>query len=334
MRTGKTATAPSLAALVVVAVVASACSSVRSRDADVESAARAPLEPVAPPSGAAAPAAAVGGPMDAATLARQTGLTVEDKGNSVLLSGATLARFFPNSDRMCIDGKFQSMGEPARRGEIGFVIPAKGVDAVKGAVLAARSRPAEFVPVGFSKPSTPKSMPASAGLDVPVPKAAAMKTSGGDPAWAAIVGAERQWKWIVVHHSDDEAGCCAKYDRIHRDKGWDSCGYDFVIGNGTQSGDGQVEVGPRWVMQQTGAHAKTPDNRYNDYGVGIVLVGDFERGGGPTPRQYAALVRLTKWLMARYHITSDRVLRHSDCKSTACPGVNFPWAKYIADVSR
>jgi N-acetylmuramoyl-L-alanine amidase len=146
-------------------------------------------------------------------------------------------------------------------------------------------------------------------------------------------GSERAWRYIVVHHSDDESGCCAKYDAVHRGKGWDCCGYDFVIGNGTQTGDGQVEVGPRWVSQTTGAHAKTPDNRYNDYGVGIVLVGDFEHGCGPSARQYESLVRLTKWLMARYGISASNVLRHGDCKSTACPGKNFPWGKFLSDVS-
>jgi 5-methylcytosine-specific restriction endonuclease McrA len=36
------------------------------------------------------------------------------------------------------------------------------------------------------------------------------------------------------------------FDRSHRDKGWDELGYHFVIGNGTSSGDGVVEVGTRW----------------------------------------------------------------------------------------
>jgi hypothetical protein len=105
-----------------------------------------------------------------------------------------------------------------------------------------------------------------------------------------------------------------------------------VIGNGTQTRDGQVETGPRWERQIQGAHAKTADNRYNEEGVGIVLVGDFEKGGRPTGRQYDSLVQLTRWLMARYGISSDRVLRHSDCKSTACPGKNFPWGRYLGDV--
>ena len=61
-----------------------------------------------------------------------------------------------------------------------------------------------------------------------------------------------------------------------RDNQWDELGYHFVIGNGTHTGDGQVEVGSRWGKQKHGAHCKTPDNYYNDHGIGICLVGNFE----------------------------------------------------------
>jgi N-acetyl-anhydromuramyl-L-alanine amidase AmpD len=143
------------------------------------------------------------------------------------------------------------------------------------------------------------------------------------------------WRWIVIHHSDDVSGNLAKYDRIHREVNrWDECGYHFVIGNGTLSGDGQVEVGSRWPKQKHGAHAKTDDNRFNDYGIGICLVGDFERGGRPTPAQMENLVSLCRWLMARYGIPASAVIGHCDCKPTACPGRNFPWAELRAALQR
>ena len=106
---------------------------------------------------------------------------------------------------------------------------------------------------------------------------------------------------------------------MHRAKGWDESGYDFVIGNGTDTGNGQIEVGPRWVKQKVGAHAKTSDNRYNEYGIGICLVGnfDFER---PTPQQMRSLDKLVAYLMVTYHISPENVLGHRDTKSTDCPG--------------
>src|SRR5262245_58865372 len=196
-----------LASLALGAVVAlgllPACAATRSRGAeDVESPAKAPLRaPGRPSTGVASAPAPSGvtptrGPMDAETLARQTGLTLDDQPNSVLLTGATRARFFPNSDRMCIDGTFSSMGEPARRGEVGFVIPAAGVDAVHNAVTKARNRP-EIPIVKFPLIDMPK--PPSPGISIPTAKPIATRSPvGGDPAWAQFIGCERDWRWIVV----------------------------------------------------------------------------------------------------------------------------------------
>jgi hypothetical protein len=133
--------------------------------------------------------------------------------------------------------------------------------------------------------------------------------------------APRPWKWIVIHHSASPTGSMAVFDKEHKAKGWDGVGYDFVIGNGTQSGDGQVEVTPRWPIQKWGAHAKTLDNRYNEYGIGICLVGNFDVDH-PTPNQMRSLNRLVSYLMQTYHISPQNVLGHRDTKPTDCPGRN------------
>ncbi len=127
------------------------------------------------------------------------------------------------------------------------------------------------------------------------------------------------WKYIIVHHSATPAGSAAKFDRDHRAKGWDELGYHFVIGNGTLSGDGQVEVGSRWSKQKHGAHAKTADGRYNDFGIGICLVGNFELER-PTPAQTASLAKLVGYLMNACNIPADQVMGHRETKATACPG--------------
>ena len=111
----------------------------------------------------------------------------------------------------------------------------------------------------------------------------------------------------------------AVFDKEHRAKGWDGVGYHFVIGNGTNSGDGQIEVTPRWPVQKWGAHAKTMDNRFNEYGIGICMVGNFDVER-PTPAQVKSLTRLTAWLMQTYHISPQNVLGHRDTKPTDCPG--------------
>jgi N-acetyl-anhydromuramyl-L-alanine amidase AmpD len=140
--------------------------------------------------------------------------------------------------------------------------------------------------------------------------------------WIPNPGAKRDWYWIVIHHSATPSGSEKDFDREHKEKGWDECGYHFVIGNGTNSGNGQIEIGPRWPKQKYGAHAKTPDNRFNEHGIGICLVGNFDVDR-PTTAQMASLTKLVKYLMVTYNIPATRVLGHRDTKPTDCPGRNF-----------
>ena len=114
---------------------------------------------------------------------------------------------------------------------------------------------------------------------------------------------------IVIHHSATPTGNADEFDKMHREKGWDELGYHFVIGNGTGSGDGQVEIGPRWVKQKHGAHAKVPGHpEYNDVGIGICLVGNFDVTR-PTEAQMASLAQLVRFLMDRYNIPQVQRLR-------------------------
>jgi hypothetical protein len=127
------------------------------------------------------------------------------------------------------------------------------------------------------------------------------------------------WQWVVIHHSATTTGGATLFNKEHRAKGWDELGYHFVIGNGTDTRDGQVEVGSRWPRQKWGAHAKTPDNRFNDFGIGICLVGNFDVTR-PTDEQMKALAKLTAYLMKTYRIPPARVVGHGDTKATDCPG--------------
>jgi hypothetical protein len=142
-----------------------------------------------------------------------------------------------------------------------------------------------------------------------------------------------RWTTVVIHHSATAAGGAGTFDKFHRAKGWDELGYHFVIGNGTDTPDGAVEVGSRWQSQKHGAHCKTPDNYYNEHGIGICLVGDFTKTR-PTPRQLNALYRLVRFLTDACAIPPDRVTEHGAIKrGTQCPGPNFalaPLRRYLA----
>ena len=152
------------------------------------------------------------------------------------------------------------------------------------------------------------------------PTASAPTHTHGDVPAAWTPSAKlNTWKWIVIHHSATPTGGAAAFDKMHRAKGWDELGYHFVIGNGTDTRDGQIEVGSRWPKQKWGAHTKTPDNQFNEHGIGICLVGNFDVSH-PSDTQMKALSKLVAYLMKTYHISADHVLGHRDCKSTDCPG--------------
>lgn len=149
----------------------------------------------------------------------------------------------------------------------------------------------------------------------------AQSPSGVPRNWIPSVS-PRAWRWIVIHHSASPAGSMVVFDREHKAKGWDGVGYHFVIGNGTNSGDGQIEVTPRWPIQKWGAHAKTADNRFNEYGIGICLVGNFDVDR-PTAKQMQSLAKLVSYLMRTYRIPASNVIGHRDTKPTDCPGRHF-----------
>ncbi|MCF6149499.1 MAG: N-acetylmuramoyl-L-alanine amidase [Candidatus Kuenenia sp.] len=137
---------------------------------------------------------------------------------------------------------------------------------------------------------------------------------------------ERHWQYIVIHHSASEKGNATRFDTYHRKhRGWEhGLAYHFVIGNGSLSGDGEIEVGNRWKEQIHGAHTANMD--CNKVGIGICLVGDFENGGVPTGNQFDSLIRLTRYLSWKYDIPLSNIILHSQVhqKGTACPGKNFP----------
>jgi len=146
------------------------------------------------------------------------------------------------------------------------------------------------------------------------------------PSWV-----EKKWTAIVIHHSGTKNGNAAIFGKWHRQgHHWEGVGYDFVIGNGTDSGNGQVEVTYRWQKQKTGAHCGgTPGNWANKDAVGICLVGDFNRTM-PTWRQMRSLVKLVSFLQSRYGIPKNRIYGHRTtpgAKPTDCPGKNFPMAR-------
>lgn len=134
------------------------------------------------------------------------------------------------------------------------------------------------------------------------------------------------WKRIVVHHSAIKYGNAAIYDRAHRQRRMkNGLAYHFVIGNGIDSGDGEIEIGPRWKKQLLGGHVKS--YQINLTAIGICLVGNFE-ATHPTKRQLKAFTQLMDWLRSDVVPRAKQFAGHRDLKGeqTICPGKNFPLA--------
>jgi N-acetyl-anhydromuramyl-L-alanine amidase AmpD len=149
-------------------------------------------------------------------------------------------------------------------------------------------------------------------------------------------GEANRWQHIIVHHSATPGGNAADFSRLHRQKGWDDVAYHFVIDNGRGGPDGALEVTSRWREQKHGAHAgrlvghaAAERNEFNEFGIGICLVGDFERRP-PTPKQVDTLVSLITGLRARFNIPAAEIAGHGEVTHTDCPGRCFPWASVLA----
>ena len=141
-------------------------------------------------------------------------------------------------------------------------------------------------------------------------------------AWTPPVKSKK-WECIVIHHSATDFGGARRFDQGHKEKGWDDLGYHFVIGNGSDTRDGLVEVGPRWKEQRHGAHCRSPEDYYNERGIGICLVGNFDRDK-PSAAQTQSLSRLVRFLCRKYGIPASRVYTHGGVThQTRCPGKHF-----------
>ncbi len=140
--------------------------------------------------------------------------------------------------------------------------------------------------------------------------------------------ARNRWKYIIVHNSGTRQGNARIFDYYHRyvRRMPNGLAYHFVIGNGTSSGNGQVEIGNRWVRQLNGGHVHS--DYLNYISIGICLVGDFNRDL-PTKAEYEALDELVRYLRRRVGKVDGRysiVRGHKEInpRPTDCPGNRFP----------
>lgn len=140
-----------------------------------------------------------------------------------------------------------------------------------------------------------------------------------------------RWRFIIVHNSGTRQGNARIFDYYHRNVRRMSNGlaYHFVIGNGSSSGNGEIEVGNRWRRQINGGHVHS--DYLNNISIGICLVGDFNRTQ-PTRAQLDSCEELIRYLRDRCgkverHEIPVRPHREMNPPrwATDCPGDDFPY---------
>jgi LysM repeat protein len=144
-----------------------------------------------------------------------------------------------------------------------------------------------------------------------------------------IVGPKRysySWRTITLHHSATLKGGAQAFNRNHQERRMGGLFYHFVIGNGSATGDGALEVGWRWKRQ-------VKANRPND--IQICLVGDFNRQN-VSEAQFSTMVQLIRVLQEDYGIPIQNIRRHEDIKGkhTECPGRRFPFARVLGELRK
>ena len=194
-------------------------------------------------------------------------------------------------------------------------------------------RPGDLLRIRAPAPATTKT--AAATPSAPSKPAPAAPKKPAAPEWrfispvrSQIEGPKdrlRDWEYIVVHHSGTSGGNAKIFDYYHaEERGMENgMAYHFVIGNGTDSGDGQIEVGNRWRRQIQGGHLAS--ETLNEIAIGICLVGDFSRSR-LGPRQAASLIELVQYLrkMMPEQRLKFRTHREINTRPTECPGRLFP----------
>lgn len=119
---------------------------------------------------------------------------------------------------------------------------------------------------------------------------------------------------IIVHCSATAEGkdfTEKDIDRWHRAKGWNGCGYHYVVRL-----DGRVEGGREEA--EVGAHCLG----HNQHSIGVCYIGGCASDGKTpkdtrTVKQKAALLALLKRIKARY--PQAKIYGHCDFAAKACP---------------
>ena len=118
---------------------------------------------------------------------------------------------------------------------------------------------------------------------------------------------------IIVHCSATKEGrrfCAADIDRWHKQRGWDGCGYHFVV-----LLDGTVEIGR--PLSKVGAHTIG----HNSQSIGICYIGGLDADGKPADTRTDAQRSSMRALIAAIKAVRPDITIHGhrEFAAKACP---------------
>jgi N-acetylmuramoyl-L-alanine amidase len=140
-------------------------------------------------------------------------------------------------------------------------------------------------------------------------------------------------RYIVLHCSASYYGDVETFNQWHREKGWDTIGYHWVITNclpkyddwrnkqPNPNYDGLIHMGRSETF--AGAHVYG----YNNISIGVVLTGV---GGNFTSKQLISAAKLCHTILARYPSIIEVRGHYEFTSKKTCPDIDMDYfRKYI-----
>lgn len=134
-----------------------------------------------------------------------------------------------------------------------------------------------------------------------------------------------RWRTIYIHHSASLSGNAQTVAEAAN-----GLPDHFVIGNGDGCGDGEIQIGQRW-MQQLAAGITPGADRINPDCISICLVGDFNQAR-PTLTQSRRLAQLVSTLQNKLRISGKQVFYYESTASAAGIGRYFPGEQFQSQI--
>lgn len=134
-------------------------------------------------------------------------------------------------------------------------------------------------------------------------------------------------EYIIIHHSASKDHGTLDFVGLRdwhvNHNGWPDIGYNFVL----EDINGRYTAIMGRHPNDIGYHC----SGMNHKSLGICFVGNFEKSMPPVD-QWNLGVRLVRWLLEKYNLSTHRVEGHRYFKATACPGKNFNMQKFKDDI--